>query len=344
MNRVRCCVIVMFCVCGLSSYSLKADVRADQKSHVEFGGMLGRMVNLFGGKAAREGVTSIVAVKADRKATLNEVNGQIVDLSEEKVYDLDMKRKTYRVTTFAELRRQMEEARQKAEEDARKEQATGKSEEAAPDENQKQAEVDFDVRDTGEKKTINGFDTHEVVMTITVREKGRSLDAGGGLVLASDMWLAPKIVAMKEIAEFDLRYARQLEGPMVAGASAEQMAAALAMYPQLKAAIARLNAEGVKMDGTAIQTMTKVEAVKSAEQMQQEQQSEQDNQSSGGGIGGRLMGGLARKMTKKKTADDSDRGNRATIMTLNGEVLQVTSAVSAADLAVPAGFQQREGR
>ena len=344
MNRVRCCVIVMFCVVGLSSHSLKADVRADQKSHVEFGGMLGRMVNLFGGRAAREGVTSLVAVQGNRKATLNEASGQIVDLSEEKIYDLDMKRKTYRVTTFAELRRQMEEARQKAEEDARNEHAGGQSETAPPDENQKQAEVDFDVRETGEKKTINGFDTHEVVMTITVREQGRSLDEGGGLVLASDMWLAPKIAAMKEIADFDLRYARKLQGPMVAGASAEQMAAALAMYPQLKDAIARLSAEGVKMDGTAIQTTTKVDAVKSIEQMRQEQQSEQDNQSTGGGIGGRLMGGLAKKIAKKKTGDDSGQGNRATIMTLNGEVLQVTSAVKPADLVVPAAFQQKEGR
>src|SRR5438874_2109775 len=147
MNRVRCCVIVMFCGVGLSSYSLKAEVRADQKSHVEFGGMLGRMVNLFGGRAAREGAASIVAVKGDRKATLNDESGQIVDLSEEKIYDLDMKRKTYRVTTFAELRRQMEEARQKAEDDARQEEARGESAAAASDENQKQAEVDFDVRD-----------------------------------------------------------------------------------------------------------------------------------------------------------------------------------------------------
>jgi hypothetical protein len=340
MNRFRWCVIVMFCLIGLSSYTLRADVRADQKGHVEFGGMLGRMVNVFGGKAAREGVTSIVAVKGDRKATVSEVTGQIIDLGEEKIYDLDMKRRTYRVTTFAELRRQMEEARQKAEEDARREPANEKPETAPPDEKQKQVEVDFDVRDTGEKRTINGFDTREVVMTITVREKGRTLDEGGGLVLSSDMWLAPKIPAMREIADFDVRYARKLQGPMVAGASAEQMAAALAMYPFLKDAIGRMNAEGVKMDGTPIQTITKVESVKSADEMQQEQQSEQNSQSDGGGLGGRLMGGLAKKIAKKK-ADQNGAANRATVLTVNAEVLQVTTAVSADDLAVPAGFQEK---
>ena len=92
-------------------------------------------------------------------------------------------------------------------------------------------EIDFDVKNTGEKKTINGFDTHEVVMTITVREKGKTLEEAGGMVLTSDMWLTPKIAAMKEIADFDQRYAQQLVGPMVAGVSAEQMAPAMAMYP-----------------------------------------------------------------------------------------------------------------
>ena len=42
------------------------------------------MVNIFGGKAAREGVTSTVAVKGDRKATLNDTTGQIIDLAKKR--------------------------------------------------------------------------------------------------------------------------------------------------------------------------------------------------------------------------------------------------------------------
>src|SRR5439155_14349423 len=141
----------------LSIQSLGADVRADQKTRVEFGGLLGRMANFFGGKAAKDGVVSTVAVKGDRKATMNEQTGQIVDLTEEKVYDLDLKKKSYKVTTFAELRRRMEEAEKKAEEDARKEE--GRSEPAtSTNPNEKQMEVDVDIKNTGEKKVINGFD------------------------------------------------------------------------------------------------------------------------------------------------------------------------------------------
>ena len=107
MNHARIAAVLTLSCLALTPSALRADVRADQKSHVEFAGVLGRMTNMFGGKAAREGVTSSVAVKGDRKATMNDAAGQIIDLAEEKVYDLDLKKKSYKVTTFAELRRRM---------------------------------------------------------------------------------------------------------------------------------------------------------------------------------------------------------------------------------------------
>jgi hypothetical protein len=92
MKRVTLSALTL-AACVLSSQSIRADVRADEKSHVEFAGMLGRMVNIFGGKAAREGTASTIALKGDRKATLNGDTGQIIDLAEEKLYNLDLKRK-----------------------------------------------------------------------------------------------------------------------------------------------------------------------------------------------------------------------------------------------------------
>ena len=340
MKRIRTIAMLVLTGLVLSSYSIRADVRADEKTRVELAGMLGRMMNLFGGKAAREGVTSSVAVKGDRKATLNDTTGQIIDLAEEKIYDLDLKKKTYKVTTFAELRRRMEEAKKKAEEDARKEGARDKEKAAEPDPNQKQVEVDFNVKNTGQKKAINGFDTHEAVMTITVREKGKTLEEGGGLVVTSDMWLAPKIAAMKEIADFDIRYAQKLYGTMIAGVSAEQMAAAMAMYPMMKQALGRMSTEGAKLEGTAIQTTTTMDAVPSAEQMAQESKAaESDSRPTGGGISGRLGGMLAKKIGPKK--DDAGKA-RSTFMTSNHEVLKVITDVTPADVAVPAGFKENK--
>ena len=336
MKPIRAVAVLTLAGLVLSASAIHADVRSDEKSRVEFAGMLGRMVNLFGGKAAREGVLSTVAVKGDRKAVLGDANGQIIDLNEEKIYSLDLKKKTYTVVTFAELRRQMEEARKKAEEEAKKAPEAEKPAERDP--NQKEVEVDFDVKDTGEKKAINGFDTHQVIMTITVREKGKTLDQSGGLVLTSDMWLAPKIAAMQEVVAFDLKYAQKLYGPMVSGLSASQMAAALATYPMLKDAMEKMRTEGAKLEGTAIQTTVTTEAVKSAEQLAQESKTAAESKpSGGGGLSGRLGGMIAKKIGPK--TDDAAKP-RATFMTMNTEVLKIATTVAAEDVAVPAGFKE----
>ena len=336
--------ILSFALLIAAAPALKADVRSDEKSRVEFAGMLGRMFNIFGGKSAREGITSTVAVKGDRKATLSDQTGQIVDLSEEKVYDLDLKKKTYKVTTFAELRRRMEEAQKKADEEARKEAGHEEKEKpAAADPNAKQMEVDFDIKNTGEKKTINGFDTREVIVTVTVREKGKKVEESGGMIMTSDQWLAPKIAAMKEIADFDLRYAQKLYGSMIAGVSAEQMAAAMAMYPMMKQALGKMTSEGGKIDGTAIQSTTTLDAVKSPEDMAQEAKAtESDNKSAAsGGVGG-MLGGFAKKMAQKRSGGDGTPKPRTTFMTTTHEVLKVVTDVTAADVAVPAGFRENK--
>jgi hypothetical protein len=340
VNRTSVAFALSAILLALSVTTLNADVRADEKSKAEFAGMLGRMVNIFGGKAAREGMTTSVAVKGDRKASMNEQTGQIIDLAEEKIYDLDLKKKTYKVTTFEELRRRFEENRKKAEEDARKETGKEKEQPPAADPNAKQVEVDFDVKNTGATKTINGFDTHQTIVTITVREKGKTLEQSGGLVLTSDMWLGPKIAAMKEITDFDIKYAQKLYGTMIAGVSAEQMAAAMAMYPMMKQALGKMSAEGGKIDGTPIQTTTTMDTVKSPEQIAEDAKAaESDKPSAAGGVGG-LLGGFAKKVAAKKMGGDEANKPRTTFMTLNTEVLKVVTDVAPADVVVPAGFKE----
>src|SRR4029453_16762495 len=108
------------CTVALSLFTIAnsapafADVKSREKGQVQFEGMLGTMMRMFGGKGAGEGIVSSNAVKGDRKATFNDTTGLIVDLAEQKVYKLDMKKKTYTVVTFDELRRQLQEARDKA--------------------------------------------------------------------------------------------------------------------------------------------------------------------------------------------------------------------------------------
>jgi len=322
MKRFMVCGVALSLV--LAAGSLRADVKTQEKALVKFEGGLGRVMGLFGGKAAKEGVVSTIALKGDRKMTLSEYNGQIIDLTEEKIYDINVRDKSYTVMTFAEYRKKLEEAQAKAKEDMKE------AEKEQPEAGEKkEVEIDFDVKETGQTKAIAGQNTREVIMTITVREKGKTLEDGGGMVMTSDMWMADPIPAMAEIQAFDRKYFEKLRGPMAAGMDAQQMAMAAALYPMMKDAFAKAQKEGGQIKGTALATTTKFEGVKSKEQMEQASSQKQE---SGGGIGGML----ARKMTKQKPAEA-----RSTMFTATHEVLSIAPSAADTDVAVPAGYKDK---
>ena len=337
MNYLRVTLATAACLVAAAAATVQADVKTQERMQFELGGMLGKVAGIFGGKDAREGTVTTVAIKGSRQSTMGDSTGQIIDLAEEKVYDIDVRRKSYRVATFAQLRQRMEEARAKAEKAAQEERAKQKE---PPQKLEDSMEIDLDVRKTGQSRTINGFATNQVVVTVTVREKGKTLDQSGGLQIITDMWMAPQMPAMKEIVDFQMQYAQKLYGPMIAGASPQDMAAAAALYPMLKPALERMNAEKSKLEGTAILTTVKVEGVKSAEQFAQEQkQREESNKPSiSGGVGG-LIGGLGRRAVQQKVQGDVQP--RATVMTTTSEVLKIVTDVTAADVDIPAGFKQQ---
>jgi hypothetical protein len=307
---------------------LAADVRTREKTLIKFEGVLGRVVGIFGGKAAREGIVSTTTVKGDRKATMSDNSGQIIDIAEEKIYDLDLKKKEYKVTTFEEMRRRMKEAQERAEKDMRE---AERQEQEKPDQPTKEWELDFDAKETGQKKQIAGHDARQVIMTVTLREKGIALEESGGMVMTSDAWLGPDIPALKELRDFETRYLKKLYGEETFGLAAEQMAMVLAMYPMLKQASDRLKEEGTKLQGTPLATTTTFEAVKSKAALAQ------SAEQSGGGGGGGLGGMLARKIKKPEPPKA-----RTTIFTTQHEFQDVATSVDAAGVSIPAGFKEKK--
>lgn len=324
---IKCAVALP--VVALLCSPLSADVQTREKTLVKFEGMLGRVVGLFGGKAAKEGIVSTTAVKGDRKSVMNDSTGQIIDLSEEKVYNVDLKKKEYQVTTFDEMRRQMKEARERAEKDAR-EQAEKEDPEREKQQATREWEVDFDAKETGQKKQIAGHDARQVIMTVTLREKGRPLEESGGVVMTSDTWFGPNLAPLKELSDFDTRYYKQLYGEEAFGLAAEQMAMVMAMYPMIKQASDRLKQEGNKLEGTPLATVVTFEAVKSKAQLAEQQKSQEG--SGGGGIGGML----ARRIKKPE-----EPKARVTIFTTHHEFQDIATSVDAASVALPAGFKEK---
>ena len=338
MIRARCGMAIAVAGLLVTAATAHADVKAQEKTQIRFEGALGRIFNLFGGSRAKEGVVQTVSVKGDRKATMTGDSGTIVDLAEEKVYEVNLKDKSYKVVTFAELRRQMEEARKKAEEEARE-----ARENKDPD--QKEMEIDFDIKETGLKKEINGYACRQVVTTIGVHEKGKKLEQAGGILMTVESWMAPTIAGMKESTAFDMRYAQKLG----LDATARDLAQAMAMYPGLKEAMAKFQREKVNMEGTPVQSVMTFQTVMTPEQAAQAKSRDEEKPSSP--IGG--LGGMLGRFGRKKPAEDAKdkepaksaapaSPNRSTIMTSTNDLLSVSTAVSAADVEIPAGFKLKK--
>jgi hypothetical protein len=319
--------------------ALQAGVKKEERMQVQFTGLVGGLMSRFGGKAAKEGLVNTVAVAGDRRLTLNEETGELVDLAEEKVYELNVKDRTYHVATFAEIKQKFEEAREKAQKEAEKaakEQAKQTKQE--PPKEGEVPELEFDVRTsrTGEKRTIAGHEAAQWIMRISVYPKGSNMMQSGGLGIVNETWLAAEVPELEEIAAFDLRYAQKMAevfgfDPGRMKASAEQMAQMMAAHPGLVQAIQKMREESAKLEGTPLATILSINLIRSADQVAKAEKS--DSEVSG------ISGFLAKKLMKKASGDPTSP--KQALMTTTIETLKIATDVTPADVALPAGYQQK---
>jgi hypothetical protein len=319
-------MMVVLVVVAAGAGPARADVKVQERTQLKLTGALGVAQRLLG---AKDPVTHTVAVRGDRKLTLEDGGGELIDLAEEKVFRLDPKAKTYKVTTFEELRKQMKAA----EEDAKREAKEPKDAKAGKDPRAKELEVDLDVKQTGQKKVINGFDTQQAIITVTIRTKGQTLEEGGGTVITADTWLTRKVAARDEISAFDMRYLKKLYGEDSARAMMGAFSALAATTVQgLGPGMEKLRSASGKLEGYPISTSTLVESVRSAAELAPKQEEEAPS----GGLGGFLAKTIAKKVLDKKVEP------RETLLTSTHEVMSITPSVSDADVALPPGLKEKK--
>lgn len=343
-------VLVLAVVVALAGTALQADVKVQDKHQLKIAGALGKLIGMFAGKSMREPTLGTTAIRGDRKLAIYGDYGQIVDLKEEKIYTLDMKNKTYKVRTFEEARKAARDAREKLKQQQAKEKPeAGKPDEKKSDEKMPEDQIDVTSKATGQTKTINGFDTKEVITTVAMRQKGKTLEEGGGLLVTTDSWITPKISALKERAEFEARYAAKMADdstPASSDVSPDAMAAAAAMYPMLVDAMKRVHVEGEKVDGTPVQTTMTIDGVEDPNAPKDESSTSSSEPTTPTGLGGFL----AKKMMQKNKDKEKDQASgdaealpkgHSRVMTIYQELQSVSTDVTAADVAVPEGFKEK---
>jgi hypothetical protein len=159
--------------------------------------------------------------------------------------------------------------------------------------------------------------------------------------------MGPKIAALNEITEFDLKYFQAVYGQAF-GVDPRNVAAVIAMFPSFQKMAQQMQSESGKLQGSALYTTMTFEGMKSAEEMKNAggspsttssgDSSSNSGSSGGGGLAGKL-GGL---MNKAKSAGNSPPQQKSTIFTSTVERLSIDPSATADDVAVPAGFKEKK--
>ena len=191
-----------------------ADVTVEERMSIGGAGML-KMANMSGttttmisGQRAR--TESNLQFESGLMRTFARGAGQgteIVRLDQDKMYSVDNRKKTYRETTFPELRAQMQQSM----EGMRQAQASQQQGTSGVDESQCEwSDPKGDVKRTGEKATIAGYEAERVTVTATqsCKDKETAQVCDFGLVL--DQWVAPGFEASEETLAYQRAFAEKL--------------------------------------------------------------------------------------------------------------------------------------
>ena len=347
----RVCRVVLGCavVIGLPLIA-RADITMEESVAVSGAGLMkmanmsGRTITTISGERAR--TESDMRFESGMMRALSGGAGQsteIVRLDQDRILSLNNKKKTYTETTFAEQRAAM----QKTMEQMQKGQAGQQQAVSGVDESQCEwADPKADVKKTGEKAAIGGFQAERLTVVATQACKDKKTGQVCEFGLSLDQWLAPDFDAGAETLAYQRAYAEKMG--LTASASKDFAERAQSLFGRYQGLLAEVAAKTRDVKGHP------VKASFSLGVGGPQCQSTQQTQDSGGAaeppsLGGALGGALGGMFGKKKEASQPAPATPppATInglmplMTVSTELISVNrSPVAASAFEAPADFKK----
>jgi hypothetical protein len=310
-------------------------------------------------------------VHGNQFASISKQSSEIIDLDQETVTHIDTDKKTYSVTTFAQMRQLMQDGAKKIQEaqtQAAKQQPGAAPADGAPA-SRVQVTFEVSVTDPGASKVINGQSTKEQLLTMKAHVTDPNPPADGAVQtmtysIITDIWTAPEPPEMKEVDEFYARYAKKLmQGvdtdallkgmtPRIDGAAvAPLFAKNPGMGPALQEATKKMASEMAKIKGTRILEITRMGGdamVAPTGNVPPPDAPPPPSTASklgalGSALGGSLLGGFGKKSSG--ASDSSGSGSAAPASAVLYETTTQKSGFSAdavpgSAFQVPAGFTQ----
>jgi len=322
----------------LTSGVLLADFSYQETSKVT-GGMMAGALKVAGvfSKEAREPIRTTHLVKGNRMASIRQNDADIIDLDRETITQVDFRRKTYSVITFAEMAQVLKET------EARMASEQGKDAEVS---------IRVSVEPTDQTKPIAGVEARLVRIRVEMESTDKKTGQRSGVMtVTSEHWVG-NVPGYEEVNNFYRRMAQKLawmpgSSPLAAGRS------------EVLKGMSELQKQAAALDGLTLYQVARMqmpgEAGAGGETRAQprEPQPPAEQPSVGGALG--RLGGLGRlgRLGRKKespepppaaeTGATAQEGSAGLLMELTTEAGNFSTApVDPSRLEVPAGFKQVE--
>jgi hypothetical protein len=319
-------------------------------------------------------------IHGNQKAVVAKDSTEIIDLDKETVTHIDNLRKTYTVVTFAQMRKVFEQAPKQIQ------QAQEKAKADEPQTQQPKSDVkasfDVSVKNTGATKQINGLTAQEQIVTLQMHATDANAPSTGAAnsatyVVTTDAWITPDPPEVKEIQDFDKRYAQKLMEGVDLSAFKDQltqmqrpsqnagMSQMFAGKPGSEEAMEQMSKEMAKLQGTRVLEVTKMGGSASGPAAAQNSAQASDPAPAaappssngsmagmlGSALGGSALGGFHRKKTPPPsdstttttTASDGTQTTSTVLMEMTLQKSNFSQApVSSSAFEVPSGFKKVE--
>lgn len=242
-------------LCGmLAPAMLLADFTYTETTRIT-GGVMASMSRSLGGlsKTMRnmtEPQTRTHILKGNKMAEIGAKDGTIYDLDAGSITTIDFEKRTYSTITFEQMRQAMERMMAKNK---------GKMEESKAKGNPDvQADFKVDIKETGKKQIVSGFNSKEVLMTFLIEGKDKKSGQSGAMETMSSIWVAQdNIPGYEEVQEFQKKLAMKYAGAF-AKTSMAGFGAAMASDPRMREAMEKMAKEAEKLNGVHLRQITKM--------------------------------------------------------------------------------------
>ncbi|MFQ5792925.1 MAG: hypothetical protein ACE5JI_20845 [Acidobacteriota bacterium] len=278
------------------------------------------------------GQKTVTRISGDKMRTETGRDVRIIDISAEKIYQLDTKKKTYTVMTFEQMRQQIQAAMATAK-------AAGQERPEGEEGSQQSMSAEVQVTDTGHKQTIKGYDCRQVLMQLDMTIKDEESGEESTLSSVTELWLTEEAPGVDEINAFHRRMAEKL-GTTELGK--RMTSGQNPLTGQFSAGMRRTATEMKKMKGFA---MRSVFYFGSAEAAREEARANAtgEKKKKGGGFGGFLKKAIPKRGEGDEEGGEDAKSQETVLMKMTLETKKIeTKPIKPALFSVPDNYKQVE--